>query len=61
MANLTSKELSSLEDQLGAELLLVKQYKSYASLTSDPQIKTQYEQIAGKHQNHFDRLMGFLN
>ncbi len=61
MANLTSKELSSLEDQLGAELLLVKKYKSYASLTSDPQIKTQYEQIAGKHQNHFDRLMGFLN
>ena len=61
MANLPSKELSSLEDQLGAELLLVKKYKSYASLTSDPQIKTQYEQIAGKHQNHFDRLMGFLN
>ena len=61
MANLTSKELSSLEDQLGAELLLVKKYKSYASLTSDPQIKTQSEQIAGKHQNHFDRLMGFLN
>ena len=61
MANLTSKELSSLEDQLGAELLLVKKYKSYASLTSDPQIKTQYEQIAGKQQNHFDRLMGFLN
>ncbi len=61
MANLTSKELSSLEDQLGAELLLIKKYKSYASLTSDPQIKTQYEQIAGKHQNHFDRLMGFLN
>ena len=61
MANLTSKELSSVEDQLGAELLLVKKYKSYASLTSDPQIKTQYEQIAGKHQNHFDRLMGFLN
>ena len=61
MANLTSKELSSLEDQLGAELLLVKKYKSYASLTSDPQIKTQYEQIAGKHQNHFDRLIGFLN
>ena len=61
MANLTSKELSSLEDQLGAELLLIKKYKSYASLTSDPQIKTKYEQIAGKHQNHFDRLMGFLN
>lgn len=61
MANLTSKELSALEDELGAELLLVKKYKSYASLTADPQIKTQYEQIAGKHQNHFDRLMGFLN
>ena len=36
MANLTSKELSSLEDQLGAELLLVKKYKSYASLHLGP-------------------------
>ena len=54
MPNLTAKELSSLEDQLSAEQLLVKKYKSYAVLSSDPQLKTQYEQIA-------DRLLAFLN
>ena len=61
MPNLTAKELSSLEDQLSAEQLLVKKYKSYAVLSSDPQLKTQYEQIAGQHQNHSDRLLAFLN
>lgn len=61
MANLTSKELSGIEDQLKIEQLLIKKYKVYAQTSSDPQIKTKCEQIAGKHQNHFDRLMGFLN
>ena len=61
LANLTAKELSALEDQLSAEQLLIKKYKTYATLSTDPQIKTQCEQIAGRHQNHFDRLMGFLN
>ena len=57
MATLTAKELSALEDQLNAEQLLVKKYKSYATLAT----KTQCEQIAGRHQNHFNKLMGFLN
>ena len=61
MATLTAKELSALEDQLNAEQLLVKKYKSYATLATDPQIETQCEQIAGRHQNHFNKLMGFLN
>lgn len=61
MPNLTARELTSLEDQLDAEQLLVKKYKSYAVLAADPQLKTQYEQIAGQHQAHFDRLLTFLN
>ena len=61
MANLTARELSALEDELSAEQLLIKKYKTYAVLSTDPQIKTQCEQIPGRHQNHFDRLMGFLN
>ena len=60
MPNLTAKELGALEDQLSAEQLLIKKYKSYAALATDPQIKTPCEQIAGRHQNHFDSLMGFL-
>ena len=53
MPNLTAKELGALEDQLSAGKLMIKKY-------TDPQIKTQCEQIAGRHQNHFDRLMGYL-
>lgn len=61
MANLTTEELKAIEDQLSAEQLLVKKYKSYAVLSIDPQIKTQCEQIAGRHQSHFDRLLTYLN
>ena len=50
-----------MEDALNAERLLIKKYKTYALLSTDPQIKTQYEQTAGRHQNHFDRLLSFLN
>ena len=61
IAQLTSKELSALEDALNAERLLIKKYKTYALLSTDPQIKTQHEQTAGRNQNHFDRLLSFLN
>ncbi len=60
MANLTSKELTALEDQLGMEQLLIKKYKSVAGMSSDPQIKAKCEQIASKHQEHFNKLMGHL-
>lgn len=61
MANLTAKELSALEDQLSMEQLLIKKYKMVAGMATDQQIKTKCEQIAQKHQEHFNRLMGHLN
>ncbi len=61
MANLTTEELRAITDQLKAEQLLVKKFKSYALMSTDAQIKTQCEQIAGKHQHHFDRLLTYLN
>ena len=61
MSNLTSKELSAIEDQLGMEQVLVKKYKTYASMSTDPQIKTQCEEIAAKHQSHYTRLLSHLN
>lgn len=61
MANLTEKELSAIEDQLAGEQLLVKKYQLYAQTSTDPQIKMKCEQIAAKHQNHFDRLLNQLN
>lgn len=60
MANLTEEELHALEDQLGAEQLLVKKYKAYASVTKDPQIRSTCEQLAAQHKNHYDTLMGHL-
>lgn len=61
MANLTAKELSALEDQLSMEQLLVKKYKMVASMATDQEIKTKCDQIANKHQEHFNRLMSHLN
>lgn len=61
MPSLTTEELKALEDQLSAEQLLIKKFRSYSVLTTDPQIRTQCEQIAGRHQDHFNRLMGYLS
>ncbi len=61
MANLTEKELSYMEDSLTAEQLLIKKYQTYAMLSTDNEIKTTCEQIAGKHQQHYQKLLSFLN
>jgi len=61
MANLTAKELSAIGDHLAMEENIVRKYRMYASSTQDPQIKKQCEDIAQRHQNHFNTLMGHLN
>lgn len=61
MASLTSKELSAIEDQLSVEQNLVKKYKLYAQSSTDPQLRAKCEQVAAKHQGHFDKLMSHLN
>ncbi|MDR2648085.1 MAG: spore coat protein [Oscillospiraceae bacterium] len=60
MAALTQKELLALEDQLNAEQLLVKKFKSYATAAQDGQIRTTCEQQANRHKQHYDTLMGYL-
>lgn len=61
MQNITSKELSAVEDQMNAEQLLVKKFKNYASICQDPQIKTLCEQLAAQHKTHFDTMMNYLS
>jgi rubrerythrin len=61
MANLTSKELTAIEDTLGVEENLIKKYRMYAQNCQDPAIRQKCEEIAGKHQNHFNTLMGHLS
>jgi len=60
MANLTSKELSALEDQLNCEQMLIKKFKLYSQNATDPQIKEKCEKMAQRHKQHFDTLMGHL-
>lgn len=61
MPNLTSKELTALEDQLNYEQILVKKYRTFAGQCSDPQLKMKCEQVASRHQDHFNRLMTHLS
>jgi hypothetical protein len=60
MANLTSKELSALEDQIGFEQTLVKKYKAMACLCSDSKIQQDFNNYAEKHQAHCNTLVTFL-
>ena len=60
MANITSKELSALDDQLNMEQTLVKKYKTFANQCSDPQLKEKCNQIAERHLTHFNTLMNHL-
>ncbi len=61
MENLSSKEVTALEEQLSAERILVAKYRGMASQVSDAVIKNKLNAIASRHQAHFDRIMTFLN
>ncbi|WP_085833722.1 spore coat protein [Clostridium merdae] len=61
MASLTTKELSAIEDQLSGEKLLITKLKAYSKGCTDPQLKQQYNDLACKHQQHYDKLLGFLS
>jgi rubrerythrin len=58
---LTAKELTAIEDQLNGEKLLVTKYKAYAQMCDDQQLRQTCDSIACKHQQHYDRLLSFLN
>lgn len=60
MPNLTSKELTALEDTLGSEQNLVKKYQAMASVCTDPAIRQNLENAAQKHQEHVNSLSAFL-
>ena len=60
MANLTAKELTALEDQIGYEQTLVKKYEAMACLCNDMKIQQDLNDYANKHRAHYNTLMGFL-
>ena len=60
MPNLTCKELTALEESLGAEQNLVKKFKALAGLCHDEKIKQDLENMANRHQQHANQLITFL-
>ena len=48
MANLTTKELGALEDQLGFEKVMCCKYKDAMQQCTDQQLKNSYQQYAAQ-------------
>ena len=60
MANLTSKELSGIEDQLKCEQNAICKCRMYAAEMQDEALKTRLNDLAKKHQAHYDTLYALL-
>lgn len=58
---LTSKNLAILNDQLGAESLLVHKFAQASQTVQDPAIKSQLSSISELHRKHYDTLLNYLN
>ena len=61
MANLTTKELEGLEDQLGFEKMLCCKYQEAAQAVSESDLKTSFQQYARQHKQNYETLLGHLN
>jgi len=60
MPNLTTKELSALEDQLGFEKMLCCKYQEAAKQTTQTELNSCYTQYAKQHKQNYETLLGFL-
>ena len=60
MTNITSKELTALEDQLSYEQMLIAKYRTFANQCNDTTLKAKCTQIADKHQQHYNVLLSNL-
>ncbi len=60
MSNLSEKELSSLNELLSEEELLVKKFQMLAEHATDPAVRNEMEDISRRHQSHFNKLYNHL-
>lgn len=60
MANLTTKELQALEDQLGLEKLLYSKYQDAAQQSADQALQAQFRGYAQQHKTNYTNLLSFL-
>jgi len=61
MSKLTEKELSSLNALLSEEELLVKKFENLAEQAADSTVKSEMQDIATRHQSHFNKLYSHLS
>lgn len=60
MADLSEKELSSIQDILNQEDLLIKKFKNLSNQCQDPEIKDKLMGISDRHQKHFNSIYSQL-
>lgn len=60
MANLTTKELGALEDQLGFEKVMCCKYQDAMQQCTDQNMKNSYRQYADQHKQNYETLLKFL-
>lgn len=60
MANISTKELSALEDQLQFEKVLYCKYQTAHQETTEPELKACYQQYANMHKDNFQSLLTYL-
>ena len=60
MANLTTKELGALEDQLGFEKVMCCKYQDAEQQCTDQELKSNYKQYSDQHKRNYDNLLNFL-
>ena len=60
MANLTTKELNSLSDQLDFEKVLCCKYQAAAQECTDTDLKASFQKYADQHKQNYDTLLNFL-
>ena len=61
MAQLSEKELASIQELLSDEDLLVKKFKMLAEHAENEQVKSKMLEISDKHQKHVNELYSHLS
>ena len=60
-AQIDSKDLGIIQDELYHEALAYKKCSLYSQYFTEPQLQSMAGQAAKHHKQHFDALQGYLN
>ena len=60
MLQLTQKEILQLQDALSHEKICVTKYNNYANQVQDQALKTMFQDLANREQQHVDTITQLL-